>query len=112
MRAIACALIGALALAAGMATAAGSDMPPMHGMPTAPAARHGHGSGVITAIDPKAGSVTIRHGPIPGVGWPAMTMTFKATPPSLLSGIKPGDKVAFSVRVGDGDNQVTAIARQ
>jgi Cu/Ag efflux protein CusF len=41
-----------------------------------------------------------------------MTMTFKARPFSLLSGIKPNDKVAFSVSVEGDNNQVTAIARQ
>jgi hypothetical protein len=39
-------------------------------------------------------------------------MTFKATPPSLLAGIKPGDRVRFSVRVEGDKNEVTAISKQ
>jgi Cu(I)/Ag(I) efflux system protein CusF len=34
-------------------------------------AKTGRGSGVIAAIDQKAGKITIKHGPIPAVGWPA-----------------------------------------
>jgi Cu(I)/Ag(I) efflux system protein CusF len=44
-------------------------------------AKTGKGVGVITALDPHAAKLTIEHGAIPAVGWPAMTMTFAATPP-------------------------------
>ncbi len=37
-------------------------------MAPAEAGKSGVGSGVITAVDAAAGSVTIDHGPIPGVG--------------------------------------------
>jgi len=53
MRAIACALIGALTLAAAGAAAA-DDMSNMPGMSGAPVAKHGKGVGVIRAIDAKA----------------------------------------------------------
>ena len=70
MRAIACAAaIGVLTLAA--AGAASADNMQGMSMPAAPAAKHGQGAGVIKAIDPKAGTLTIQHGPIAGVGWPA-----------------------------------------
>ncbi len=76
MRAIAYAVIGALTLASAGAALA-DDMQGMS-MSAAPAAKHGQGKGVIKAIDSKAGTLTIQHGPIAAVGWPAMTMTFKA----------------------------------
>jgi Cu(I)/Ag(I) efflux system protein CusF len=75
----------------------------------APAAKTGQGVGVITAIDPKAGKITIKHGAIPAVGWPAMTMTFKATPPALLRGVRIGQTVGFDVRTCDMDAEVTAL---
>jgi Cu(I)/Ag(I) efflux system membrane fusion protein len=39
--------------------------------------------------------ITISHEPVPSIGWPAMTMTFKLDPPTLAKGMKVGDRVAF-----------------
>jgi Cu(I)/Ag(I) efflux system protein CusF len=94
------------ALAPSIASAqAMKDMP---GTPIS-AVKTGKGVGVITAIDPKAAKVTIKHGPIPTVGWPAMTMTFKATPATLLKAVHVGQKVGFDVRTKGMDAEVTAI---
>jgi len=108
MRAIACALTGALSLTIAGAAAA-QEMSNMKGMSTAPAAKHGQGTGVITAIDAKAGTLTIQHGPIPGVGWPAMTMTFKAKPRALLQGLKVGQTIGFDCTVLGPAAEVTAV---
>jgi Cu(I)/Ag(I) efflux system protein CusF len=110
MRAIACALVGALTLAATGAAAA-DDMANMKGMSTsaAPAAKQGKGTGVIKAIDAKAGTLTIQHGPIPAVSWPAMTMTFKAKPATLLKGLKVGETIGFDTTVRGMDADVTAV---
>jgi Cu(I)/Ag(I) efflux system membrane fusion protein len=48
-------------------------------------------------MDTQAGEVTIAHGPIPAMGWPAMTMTFGLRDPAMLRGLKRGDRVAFAV---------------
>jgi Cu(I)/Ag(I) efflux system protein CusF len=68
---------------------------------TASAATPGgaQGAGVIRKLDPKAGSVTLQHGPIADLGWPAMTMAFK-TDPALLKDLKVGQSVAFTVKAG------------
>ena len=108
MRAIAYAVIGALTLATAGAAAA-DDMSAMKGMSAAPPAKHGQGTGVIKAIDAKAGTLTIQHGPIPAVSWPAMTMTFKATPPTLLSGLKFGETIGFDTTVRGMAADVTAV---
>lgn len=51
------------------------------------------GSGTIQSI--AGDQVTIAHGPIPAIGWPAMTMAYTA--PSVIFGsVKVGDKVGFS----------------
>jgi Cu(I)/Ag(I) efflux system protein CusF len=111
------ASVVALGLAVALAgpSLAGDDMSQMAGMKNmsaAASAKTGHASGVVTGVDGKAGTVTIKHGPIPTVGWPAMTMTFKAAPTSLLKGVKAGDKVAFNVRVQGSSNEVTALKKE
>ena len=58
--------------------------------------RHGKGTGSVTAIDTAAGEVTLEHGAIAELDWPAMTMGFAAKP-ELLKDIKVGDKVAFEL---------------
>ena len=67
------------------------------------------GAGVVAAIDDKAGTVTIHHGPIAKLGWPAMTMAFKASPPSLLRGVKVGQSVTFTLMQMGGSITLTAI---
>lgn len=42
-----------------------------------------------------AGSITLSHDPVPAVGWPAMTMTFRVPDPKLTQGVKVGDRVRF-----------------
>ena len=71
----------------------------------------GKGAGTVTAIDKTAGKITLNHGPIPEVGWPAMTMAFTAKP-ELLNSVAVGDKVAFDVTVKGTAGEVTAISKQ
>jgi len=49
--------------------------------------------GVIEALS--GDQITISHEPVPAIGWPAMTMTFKLDPPTLAKGMKVGDRIAF-----------------
>ena len=77
----------------------------------APAAVGHKADGSVDAIDPKALTVSINHGPVPSLKWPAMTMEFKAANPSLLNGLKPGQAVVFEfVERQPGDYVVTSIA--
>lgn len=66
-------------------------------MGSAPAAAPGpekhHGEGVIEAITKD--EVTLSHGPIPSMNWPAMTMGFKLPVGSPPPKVKVGDQVAF-----------------
>jgi len=99
-----------LMVAPTIAQPVGGTMKDMPGMQhNAAAAKIGQGTGVITAIDQKAGKVTIKHGPIPAVGWPAMTMTFQATPPTLLKDAHVGQPVTFGVRTSAAESQVTSL---
>lgn len=67
------------------------------------------GKGVVTAIDLKTGSITIKHEPIATLKWPAMTMTFKTKSAALLNGITVGEKVDFELTSDQGKPIVTAI---
>jgi Cu(I)/Ag(I) efflux system protein CusF len=95
----------------GVGTAAAGDMAGMKMAPTASASavRTGKGTGFIKAIDARAGTVTLQHGPIAGLGWPAMTMTFKAAPASLLGGLKVGEKIGFDARQQGAAAEITAV---
>ncbi|MGV9005916.1 MAG: copper-binding protein [Brevundimonas sp.] len=74
-----------------------------------PAGSTGTGTCVITAVDSPDGTVTIDHGVIPDVGWPAMTFS---APAAVLADTKVGDRVAFDVSIHDGTNEVTALRLQ
>ena len=101
-------LIAAPLAGAGLAQA--QSMGDMKGMAMAPAgAKTGEATGVIRSVDAKAGTVTIQHQPIPAIGWPAMTMAFKAATPEVLHAAKVGQQVAFGVRVSGASAEVTSI---
>lgn len=69
------------------------------------------GSGTVTAIDPAAGTITLEHGTIPAVDWPAMTMGFSAKP-DVLKDVAIGDKVDFDLTVTGNAGEVIAIKKQ
>ncbi|MFP8777419.1 copper-binding protein [Hydrogenophaga sp. RWCD_12] len=49
----------------------------------------------IRKIDSAAGKVTLKHGDIPNLDMPGMTMVFQLRDPAQLTGLKVGDKVRF-----------------
>lgn len=112
-------LVAALA-ACGQQAEPGSPAMPMAqpGSPTvgadgassAPAAdtKTADGAGVITAVDPAAATITINHEAIRSIGWPAMTMKFKASPAALREAVV-GDRIQFDLTVRGGVGEVTAI---
>ncbi len=77
--------------------------------PEASVAVEAKGVGTITAIDVAAGKVTIDHGPIKSLHWPAMTMGFDASP-TLLGSLKQGDKVHFEFTQQGRSGTITEIA--
>jgi len=70
----------------------------------------GKGSGTVTAVDTAEGKITLDHGAIPAVDWPAMKIGFSAKP-ALLKGIAIGDKVDFDLTVTGNAGEVTAIKK-
>lgn len=61
----------------------------------------------VTEIDAAKGMVTLDHGDIAELQWPAMKMDF-ATKPELLAGIKVGDKVNFEI---DWDGKAGTVTK-
>ena len=55
------------------------------------------GEGTIKAIDLAHATVTLAHGPIESLQWPAMTMDFRFLEPALLQSFKPGQQVSFEI---------------
>ncbi|PTQ76769.1 Cu(I)/Ag(I) efflux system membrane fusion protein [Nitrosomonas oligotropha] len=55
------------------------------------------GEGTINAMDFAHATITLAHGPIASLQWPAMTMDFRVFDPALLRSLKPGQKVAFEI---------------
>ncbi len=69
--------------------------------------------GTVKAIDAKAGTVSIAHGPVATLNWPAMTMDFKVANGALAcrSETRCGDRLrvrrAIAGRVGDHADHAT-----
>ncbi len=55
--------------------------------------------------------LTLSHGPVPALKWPAMTMGFKNPPSGLPQGIAAGDSVHFEFIAKDGGYQLTRVER-
>ncbi|MEY4472452.1 MAG: hypothetical protein RL671_756 [Pseudomonadota bacterium] len=82
----------------------------MENMPMATQMKHDRAAGTVTAIDTVKGMITLNHGAMDGLGWPAMTMAFSIKP-ELLSGIKVGDKVNFEIDWDGKTGVVTNIKK-
>ena len=65
--------------------------------------------GEVQKIDKEAGKITLKHGPIPNLEMPGMTMVFRVKDPTMLDSVKPGDKVRFSAEKSGGALTVTQI---
>uniref|UniRef100_UPI002FC8F950 efflux RND transporter periplasmic adaptor subunit n=1 Tax=Aromatoleum sp. TaxID=2307007 RepID=UPI002FC8F950 len=70
------------------------------------------GEGTFDAHDPARQTVTLTHGDVPALQWPAMTMDFALASNDVVAGLAPGAKVRFEFRAGGpGEFVVTRIQR-
>ncbi len=79
---------------------------------TAPAAKGSshQAEGTVGDIDAKAGTVSLNHGPVASLKWPAMTMEFKLANDALLKELKPGATVSVEfVERSQGEWVITGI---
>src|SRR6266571_2712588 len=68
------------------------------------------GVGTVKKVDPAGGKVTIAHGPIPTMKWPAMNMTFTVKDKALLGKFSQDKKVEFEF-VQQGSDYVIMSVR-
>ncbi|HCK84817.1 MAG TPA: copper-binding protein [Hyphomonadaceae bacterium] len=116
---IALAISGALAVAIAACSqetttlAAKEDMGSM-AEPAAPAAAAGsiRAAATVTAVDATAGTISLDHGAIPAISWPAMSMQFRVEDPAILLGIAVGDRVAVELKSAEEPEIVTMVQKQ
>ncbi|RCW67410.1 copper-binding protein [Pseudorhodoferax soli] len=65
--------------------------------------------GEVRKVDLPQGKLTLRHGPIPNLDMPPMSMVFRVADPRMLDTVKPGDKVRFTADEIDGALTVTSL---
>jgi len=76
---------------------------------SAPASQLPMVSGTVEKVDTGAGKITIDHGTIPNLNMDAMTMVFRVQDPTLLQGVKAGDKVQFQADRVNGQISVVGF---
>ena len=64
--------------------------------------------GVVRELKPGGKTVVIRHDDIPGY-MSSMTMPFEVREPSQVTGLKPGDRVAFRLNVTETDGWIDKL---
>ena len=102
---------GSPAKSADAAASGGAAMAPAAALAPTPATIGHKAEGSVDSIDLKAGTLSLNHGPVLTLKWPAMTMEFKAANASLLYGLRPGQAVRFEfVERKPGEYVVTAIS--
>ena len=65
----------------------------------------------VVKVEPEKARITLNHQRIKSIGMEAMTMPFKVVDGVALNGIKPGDKVRFTVSERDDHLVVDALER-
>lgn len=113
----------ALALSAStlaMAESAGKNMDmkdmdmksmPMDGMKSNSAmkATIHQAKGIVKAVDQAKGTVTIAHGPVQSLNWPAMTMTFAVKDKMFFDKLAVAKNVTIDFKQQNTDYVVTAV---
>ena len=77
--------------------------------PAAGAAATHKASATVTKVDREADTVTLAHGPIASLKWPAMTMAFKVRDKQLFDKFVVGRRVDVELVQDGKDYAVTAV---
>ena len=77
--------------------------------PAAPAKANAPTQAEVRRIDLTNNKITLKHGDIPNLDMPPMTMVFVAKDPSQLKGLKVGDRVQFTAEQLNGAYTVTNL---
>jgi Cu(I)/Ag(I) efflux system protein CusF len=82
------------------------DMSPSAMAKDAKAAKH-VAKGTVKSIDTRAATVTLDHGAVKSMNWPAMTMTFKVQDKTLIDKLPQGKKVEVEFEQRGKDYVIT-----
>lgn len=86
-----------------------------HSQPATPAAAPAASLPLVAAevrkVDLRAGKITLKHGEIPNLEMPPMTMVFVVEDTALLDQLKPGDRVKFTADKRLGSYKVLTLQR-
>jgi Cu(I)/Ag(I) efflux system membrane fusion protein len=83
------------------------------GEPAAGKAASHRASGTVAGVDVKEGTISLSHGPVESLKWPAMTMEFKVANEALLQKLKAGAKVTVEfVERSQGEWVITNVVPQ
>ena len=63
----------------------------------------------VRRIDTANARIQLRHGPIPNLDMPPMTMVFRVRDVSILTGLKEGDRILFTAEKIEGHYTVTTV---
>src|SRR5262245_12013603 len=66
-------------------------------------------SGIVKSLDANAQIVTLDHGPVASMNWPAMTMSFKVKDKATLGKLQVGSKVDVEFVQQGGDYVITNV---
>lgn len=112
----ACATVAAEARAqtppAPLALTAAATPNPTPGVSPAPSAEAPLAEAEVRRVDAVNGRLQLRHGPIPSLDMPPMTMVFRVKSAALLEGLKEGDQILFSAEKVNGAYVVTRIEKR
>jgi Cu(I)/Ag(I) efflux system protein CusF len=105
-------LLGAAPGVVSSVHAQGMNMPGMEKKeaPKAAAAKTAAGTGTVTALNTAGRKVTLEHGPMPEMNWPAMKMEFGVASAVDLSKVKAGDKVRFTITSSGSAHTIQSIS--
>jgi Cu(I)/Ag(I) efflux system protein CusF len=67
------------------------------------------GAGTVKKVDSAGGKVTIAHGPIKSMNWPAMNMTFTVKDKMLLDKVSQDKKIEFEFVQQGSDYVITSV---
>jgi len=63
----------------------------------------------VRRVDTTANKISLKHGEIPNLDMPPMSMVFQVSDPALLANVKAGDKVLVTVDQIDGAYTVLSL---
>ena len=101
--------VAGLALFAAVPSADAQTSPPPSGTVSAQSGAPAMIEGEVRKVDKEQGKITLKHGPIPNLEMPGMTMVFRVKEPTMLERVQAGDKVRFAADKLSGQITVTSI---